>query len=60
MNARFGGLSSYRLCRSAAEPLVHFQHTAQNKWPCSYTALFKKGFSIGDKEPDTAFEILYF
>ncbi len=39
--AHSGGLSSQRLCSSAAEPLVHFQRTAQTNG-CAVTLRYKK------------------
>ncbi len=46
--AGFGGLSSHRLCISAAEPLVHFQRTAQTM-AVQLHCVIKKGFSIREK-----------
>ncbi len=47
--AHSGGLSSHRLCISAAEPLVHFQRTAQTNGRAVTLRYSKKGFSIGEK-----------
>ncbi len=48
--AHSGGLSSQRLCSSAAEPLVHFQRTAQTNG-CAVTLRYKKkkNCSVGEK-----------
>ncbi len=45
----FGGLSSHRLCSAAAEPLVHFQRTAQTNVRAVTLRYKKKGFSNGEK-----------
>ncbi len=45
--AGIGGLSSHRLCGSAVA-IGSFSVHCTNQWPCSYTALLKKGFSIGE------------